>query len=128
MNEQYMYHGSQRVKVLQTNTVTAVVQVGGMPPYNVNRKELMPDIPVIAELRATAPQRLRVETVITNLVNGRAITSYATEELYELIRDEECALDLLSTIKTKPLSLTRELDTRAAQLDRLVQLMNEVAK
>jgi len=124
MNETYMYHGSLRVRVLQTNEVTALVQVGGNPPYNVPKKALTPDIPAVAELRKS--KRLTVEVKRLILVNGKPIEDFRLDSLYEMIHEECGALESLQLISPRPNALINEIAERNKVLRELIEAINEV--
>ena len=65
-------------------------------------------------------------TVTTQVnVNGVNADNYTDAQLFDMIRQQETAINNLQALTNKPQSLLREIDTRQAGIDALVSFMNE---
>lgn len=65
-------------------------------------------------------------TVTTQVnVNGVNADNYTDAQLFDMIRQQEAEIKHLQALTNKPQSLLREIDTRQAGIDALVNFMNE---
>ena len=65
-------------------------------------------------------------TVTTQVnVNGVNADNYTDAQLFDMIRQQETAINNLQALTNKPQALLREIDTRQAGIDALVSFMNE---
>ena len=65
-------------------------------------------------------------TVTTQVnVNGVNADNYTDAQLFDMIRQQEAEINNLQALINKPQSLLREIKTRQAGIDALVNFMNE---
>ena len=65
-------------------------------------------------------------TITTQVnVNGVNADNYTDAQLFDMIRQQETAINNLQALTNKPQSLLREIDTRQAGIDALASFMNE---
>ena len=75
----------------------------------------------------TTPNTMSKAITITTQVNVNGVNAdnYTDAQLFDMIRQQETAINNLQALTNKPQALLREITTRQAGIDALVNFMNE---